>query len=361
MKRKIVLALLGVMLCGACPVLGADITITVDGRELVTDTAPQQKNGRTLVPFRAIADSLGAQVQWDNAAKKVVCTKDGTRIELTVDSDIMLKNGGAVQLDTTPVISNGRVLVPVRALSEGFGARVSWYAVERQVVIRTDLKGDTQQQEVGGVQVRLENVKGTVKNKRGSVVFESDIEKPVVSGVNAEKINQSIVANLAYYFDSKCDVISAEAEMSSDMAYAQHTEIKPYSFVGKTQITCQNENYLSMLITCTVTGTKLDMGEYKTDEMLLPLTYNIKTGELVELSDFTEKTVTRGKSNVLAKIKTMDNGWYDDCAERVNNTEPKFYMTAQGVMFGYEKGCLGREKNGALFYTMDWKNVEMNK
>lgn len=361
MKRRIALMFVGMMLMGVVSAEASDIKITVDGSELATEVTPVQNNGRTLVPFRAIADSLGAQVKWDDSAKKVTCAKDGITLELTVNSNIMLKNGMAIQLDTTPVILQGRVLVPVRAISEGFGARVSWYGVERLVVIRTDLENTVQSEEGAKIQVTIENESNTVKDKRGNTVFVSSLEKPVVSGTNADKINESIEANLKYYFESNCKDLASEAEISADVAYAQHTSIKPYTFTGKTKITCQNEDYVSMLITCTATGGELDMGAYKTGEMLLPLTYNIKTGEIVKLSDFTYKTVARAKGGIVSKIKTMDNGWYDDFAERADRLEPKFYMTPAGVVFAYDSGYLGREKNGAVACTIEWKNVEISK
>lgn len=43
----------------------ADIKIDIDGKILVCDVAPIIVNGRVLVPFRAIFEALGASVEWD--------------------------------------------------------------------------------------------------------------------------------------------------------------------------------------------------------------------------------------------------------------------------------------------------------
>nr|AIA86098.1 Cu_amine_oxidN1 [uncultured Thermosediminibacter sp.] len=58
---------------------GKVITVTVDsktaaadGKSVTLDTAPVIENGRTLVPVRFLAESLGAQVGWDNASQTVV-------------------------------------------------------------------------------------------------------------------------------------------------------------------------------------------------------------------------------------------------------------------------------------------------
>jgi spore germination protein len=39
------------------------------------DVSPVVENGRTLVPFRAIGEALGVQVHWDNANRRVIAEK----------------------------------------------------------------------------------------------------------------------------------------------------------------------------------------------------------------------------------------------------------------------------------------------
>lgn len=46
-------------------------TMDVDGRKVTLDQEPIIKNSRTLVPLRAITESLGAKVEWDEPTKTI--------------------------------------------------------------------------------------------------------------------------------------------------------------------------------------------------------------------------------------------------------------------------------------------------
>ncbi|MCX6063916.1 MAG: stalk domain-containing protein, partial [Caldiserica bacterium] len=68
---------------------------------------------------------------WDKAGNKTEKTltltyQQGTVLVLTIGSTIATKNGGTVYLDTAPVITNGRTLVPLRFIAEAFGIDPIW-------------------------------------------------------------------------------------------------------------------------------------------------------------------------------------------------------------------------------------------
>lgn len=76
------------------PVMAKDnITVELDGKEIVFDVQPQLINDRTMVPLRAIFEALGATVAWDQSTKTVISTKGETVIVLTIDNPIMKVNG----------------------------------------------------------------------------------------------------------------------------------------------------------------------------------------------------------------------------------------------------------------------------
>lgn len=51
------------------------ITIKVDGKTLDVDVFPINVNGRVMVPVRAIAEALGAKVEWDGNTQTVIITR----------------------------------------------------------------------------------------------------------------------------------------------------------------------------------------------------------------------------------------------------------------------------------------------
>ncbi|MCR2807901.1 copper amine oxidase N-terminal domain-containing protein [Paenibacillus soyae] len=99
---------------------------------------PMIRNGYTLVPFRELLTKLGAAITWDPANRKIGTSKDGVSIELTADSNTVYVNGKAQKLEAPARISGGRTYIPARLVLETFGAKVSWDAASRLVVVATD-------------------------------------------------------------------------------------------------------------------------------------------------------------------------------------------------------------------------------
>lgn len=112
-----------------------EIKINVDGNAVETDQNPLIINGRTLAPLRAIFEALGATVDWDGETKTVTAKKGDTTVSLTIDSDIMIKNGEKYEMDAAPKIVNDRTLVPVRAIAEAFSCKVDWNGETSTVII----------------------------------------------------------------------------------------------------------------------------------------------------------------------------------------------------------------------------------
>lgn len=112
-----------------------DIPVFVQGMKPDFDVPPIIENGRTLVPFRAISEALGAEVSWDPATRTVTVAKDDIVVKLTVDSIEATVNGKTVQLDVPAVVRSNRTLVPLRFLSEALGAYPEWDPEYNMIVI----------------------------------------------------------------------------------------------------------------------------------------------------------------------------------------------------------------------------------
>lgn len=115
----------------------SDIKVLLDGASLSFDVPPIIENGRTLVPFRKICEALGAEVEWDEETRTVAAFKDNKTILLKVGEDTAYINQTPTKLDTAPIIKNDRTLIPLRFLSEAFGAAVNWDNSLRTVKIST--------------------------------------------------------------------------------------------------------------------------------------------------------------------------------------------------------------------------------
>jgi len=112
-----------------------DVTVLVNGEPLISDSPVHIGAGRTLLPVRAVAETLGAQVQWDGQSRKVLITRGLDRIVLEIDSRTAIHETRTLVMDVPAIIINDRTFVPVRFVSETLGATVDWIDDTRTVVI----------------------------------------------------------------------------------------------------------------------------------------------------------------------------------------------------------------------------------
>lgn len=119
---------------------GPVISLVIDGRGVSADVQPIQRNGRMLVPIRVISEATGAQVQYDGVTQQVVVSNQDTRIVIPIDQTTVYVDGKRVSLDVPATIVQKRTLVPIRFVSESLGYEVDWNATSRVAMIWTNKK-----------------------------------------------------------------------------------------------------------------------------------------------------------------------------------------------------------------------------
>lgn len=83
------------------------------------------ENGRTLIPLRFISENFGAKVSFDAATKTATINSDNKTIKFTANNKAMIIDKNKIALDVPAKILNGRMLVPLRALTEnGLGKKI---------------------------------------------------------------------------------------------------------------------------------------------------------------------------------------------------------------------------------------------
>lgn len=115
-----------------------EIKIKVNNKFLSFDQKPIIENGAALVPFRAILEELGASVEWNEKSRTITCRKKTTTVVMKIGSKIMSVNSETVSLDAAPKIINNRALIPLRAVSQAFDAKVYWNPDTYLIEINTD-------------------------------------------------------------------------------------------------------------------------------------------------------------------------------------------------------------------------------
>lgn len=140
MIRKIAITtFIFVFLCLPMYVLGAppakSIEVFVNGSKVETDTSPIISDGRTLVPLRVISENLGAGVHWNNKERSVTVTTPSKNIVLKINDKKVKINNTESTLDVPAKIVNNRTMVPLRFIGESLGAKVNWNDTDRRVII----------------------------------------------------------------------------------------------------------------------------------------------------------------------------------------------------------------------------------
>lgn len=96
---------------------------------------PEIVKDRTLIPLRAVSETLGAQVEWDEENKTVTVTYNDSTIIVTVDSQTAIVNGEEIEIDSPAIIKKDRVLVPIRVIAEALGLTVEWDGDSHSVIV----------------------------------------------------------------------------------------------------------------------------------------------------------------------------------------------------------------------------------
>ncbi len=96
--------------------------------------------GRTIVPIRALVETLGGTVAWDDKEQSITIQMNSTQIKLYVDSPKAMVNRSSVWIDDNnhsvkPLIINGRTMVPLRFVSQSIGCNVSWDPLNQTISI----------------------------------------------------------------------------------------------------------------------------------------------------------------------------------------------------------------------------------
>lgn len=87
--------------------VGTDkLQVFVDGKQVKFDVKPFATNNRTLVPMRAIFEALGAKVTWDQTTKTAVAEKDGVVVKVQIGkAEGTIEKNGAKEVKQLDVSS----------------------------------------------------------------------------------------------------------------------------------------------------------------------------------------------------------------------------------------------------------------
>jgi len=120
-----------------------EIQVVIDGKTQSFNVAPQNLDGRILVPLRAVFEGMGASIEWDGDTKTVTATKGNTIVVLGIGDTSPTVNGKVVFIDQPGIIVQGRTLAPLRFVAEAFGGTAEWDIPNNTAIITRNPTGST--------------------------------------------------------------------------------------------------------------------------------------------------------------------------------------------------------------------------
>ncbi len=115
-----------------------DSVLMVNGNELEVTAPYVVGDGTTLVPVRVITEAFGAEVGWDGDTKTVSLSYPDVTISLTIGSASATVNSHTEQLSAAPELYNDTTMVPLRFISETFDAVVTYDDATRLITVVKD-------------------------------------------------------------------------------------------------------------------------------------------------------------------------------------------------------------------------------
>lgn len=103
-------------------------------------TTPIIDNGRTLVPIRSIIEEFGGTVDWVQDTQTVTLNYNSDEIKLIINSNTAYLNGKEDIIDVAPQVINGRTMLPIRFVAEGFKFDVFWDGDNSVITITNNYK-----------------------------------------------------------------------------------------------------------------------------------------------------------------------------------------------------------------------------
>lgn len=109
------------------------------------DVAPYITNGRTMLPIRYVAESLGYDVSFDNNTKNAIFLKGDSSIIMNLNSRDFFVKGQKHTFSVDPITVDGRIMLPFSELGKalglthgnvGEGKNIEWNEALRAVTIQ---------------------------------------------------------------------------------------------------------------------------------------------------------------------------------------------------------------------------------
>ncbi len=260
-----------------------DSTLLINGKSVTVPT-PYVVNGTTLVPLRVITEAFGAKVGWDGVERKVTLTYEDNAIELWIGSKISKVNGEEKELLEAPEIRNDLTMVPLRFITENFDATVQYIGDTKEVIV---IKEPKQQDDSSTITGAL------TKDRIGDTSYGWSIDTPktltleerTFDGLRTTFVADGVELTIGIY---PLD----EAQTLSEVLENEKSGSSGYTLINSTTETDKN-------------GIKYAFTQYKSKSFFYDNRSYLKDGFILYVDTYIENDLSN--DNVKANLKYADS------------------------------------------------------
>lgn len=195
------------------------IKVLIDGESITFDVNPVIRQGRTLIPVRKIVESIGGDVKWNPIDQTITITKDKTSIFLAVNSNIAKVNDEDKTLEVPAEVINGRVMAPLRFISENLNTEVKWDAANWTVILNTPKNIDEE-----AITLLLKAMEKSADCKKFNADFNGDI---IISGISPQT-NENLASTIEgnFKFDIEIPAFSFDGKITLNQGLKQELKFE---------------------------------------------------------------------------------------------------------------------------------------
>lgn len=311
---------------------------TISLNALPIETSALVEEGSLYLPVRAISESLGYVVDWSSADQTVTLTKNDKRISLQLQNYKVIFNDHDFYMSYAPVILNNRTYMPADFYSDTLGLLVQWNKETNAVVLKS----------VSENAITINTVKTTSETK----ALKTELQYPVIEGLENVAVQNSINA-----------IFKQLADNSAKQGVQNAADLAPYllqypDMPGQCdtyfnyQVKFNQNNMLSLIF-----RDYQYAGGAHGNTIQMSYTFNLETGEQVEFADlFKQNADVTTVFNNAVKTQLDERGLTEALFAPFTkiNDDPAYYLSNNGVVLYYQQYEILPYVAGIQEFTVDY-------
>ena len=136
MKKILAVLVALITVFGATAAFAADITVKVNDEVVTFDRQPYMEGGNVMIPYRFVAEKLGATVAWDGDTKTVFTALGDIVTTLQIGNASVFTADGVINAQVAPVLVIDRTFVTGDVIAKAFGVEVNYDEATSTVTVK---------------------------------------------------------------------------------------------------------------------------------------------------------------------------------------------------------------------------------